>query len=95
MSFLTILLQLIIIVRRFQIVLTNRLVLNLYEWANTRESSEFRTRTGFEPPMFATNSVMGSIGAPMRTLLLCSYDYELNVPEEAPSTHRRGRVEPA
>ena len=43
-------------------------MLNLSYTANVREDSEFRTRTGLDPPMFASNSFMGNIGAPMRTL---------------------------
>ena len=48
--------------------MTNRLVLNLSHTANTREDSEFRTRTGLEPPIFVNNSILGNIGGPLRTL---------------------------
>ena len=43
----------------------NRLILNLTQTANVREESESLTRTGFEPPMFASNSILGNIGAPV------------------------------
>ena len=48
--------------------MANRLVLNLRHNANTREDSEFRTRTGLEPPAFAEGPVIGNIGAPLRVL---------------------------
>ena len=53
---------------RLQIVNTNRLILNLIHGANAREDSEFRTRTGLEPPTFATGPYLGNIGGPVRTL---------------------------
>ena len=53
---------------RLQVVITNRLVLNLIHNANAREDSEFRTRTGLEPPTFASGPFLGSIGGPVRTL---------------------------
>ena len=51
----------------------NRLVLNLIHGANARDDSEFRTRTGLEPPTFATGPYLGNIGGPVRTL---SDDFE-------------------
>ena len=48
--------------------MVNRLILNLVQGADQREDSEFRTRTGLEPPKFATGSFLGSIGGPLRTL---------------------------
>ena len=47
--------------------MVNRLVLNLSHTANAREHSTFRSRTGIEPPLFATNSMLGNVGAPVRT----------------------------
>lgn len=47
---------------RLQIVIVNRLVLNLIHTANADEDSVFRTRTGLEPPTFATGPFLGSIG---------------------------------
>ena len=44
----------------------NRLILNLIQGANQREDSEFRTRTGLEPPMFAAGPILGNIGGPFR-----------------------------
>ena len=54
---------------RLQIVVVNRLILNLSHTANTREGdSESGTRTSYNSsPLFATNSVLGNIGAPVRT----------------------------
>lgn len=50
-------------------VLVNRLVLNLSQTADAREDSEFRTRTGVEPPVFVvTNSLLGNIGRSIRTV---------------------------
>lgn len=57
-----------LIVNRLQIVMTNRLVLNLRLTANTREDFEFRTCTGLETAVFAHGSIIGNIGAPVRTL---------------------------
>ena len=48
--------------------MVNRLVLDLIQGADTRGDSEFRTRTGVEPPMFATGPFLGNIGGPLRTL---------------------------
>ena len=48
--------------------LVNRLVLNLCHAANTDEDSEFRSRTGLEPPNFASGPILGNIGGPVRTL---------------------------
>ena len=53
---------------RLQSVMVNRLVLNLKHGANAREDSEFRTRTGLEPPAFASGPFLGSIGGPVRTM---------------------------
>ena len=43
-------------------------MLNLTQAADTREDFEFRSRTGLEPPIFATSSVLGNIGEPLRTI---------------------------
>lgn len=53
---------------RLQVVIINRLVLSLChaDAANTREDSEFRTRTGLEPPTFATGPILGKIGGAVR-----------------------------
>ena len=52
--------------------MTNRLALNLIQGASAsasaREDSEFRTRTGLEPPTFAAGPYLGNIGGPVRTL---------------------------
>lgn len=45
--------------------MVNRLVLNLIRTANANEDSEFRTRTGLEPPTFAAGPFLGSIGGPL------------------------------
>ena len=42
--------------------------MNLIHGANAREDSEFRSRTGLEPPTFATGPYLGNIGGPVRTL---------------------------
>ena len=52
-----------------QIVFVNRLVLNLSNAANTQEDANFRLQTGLEPPLFATGSILGNIGGPVRTSL--------------------------
>lgn len=52
---------------RLQIVIVNRLILNLNHGANAREDSEFRTRTGLEPPAFVLGPVLGNIGGSVRT----------------------------
>lgn len=56
-------------VHRLQIVVVNRLILNLSHVANTRKDSESRTRSDFETLAFARNSMIGNIGAPVRTYL--------------------------
>ena len=48
--------------------MVNRLILNLVQGADNREDTEFRTRTGLEPPSFAAGSFLGDIGGPVRTL---------------------------
>ena len=48
--------------------MVNRLILNLVQGADHREDSEFRTRTGLEPPGFASGPFLGDIGGPVRTL---------------------------
>ena len=65
---------------RLQIVMTNRLVLNLIHGANAREDSEFRTQTGLEPPTFATGPYLGNIGGPVRSLL-DDFDEENGLPD--------------
>lgn len=52
----------------------NRLVLNLSHAANSREDTEFRSRTGLDPPVFASNPILGNIGAPLRMLPDDFYD---------------------
>lgn len=47
--------------------MVNRLVLNLSDAVSAREDSEFRTRTGLEPPTFAAGPVLGNIGGSLRT----------------------------
>lgn len=49
--------------------MANRLVLSLSHAANERKDSEFRTRTGFEPPVFASGPALGNIGGPIPTFL--------------------------
>ena len=51
-----------------EVILINRMIFNLSYAANYREESMFRSQTGLEPPTFATNAVLGNIGAPLRTL---------------------------
>lgn len=48
----------------------NRLVLDLIHTANTQEDSEFNydSRTGLDPPVFASNSFLGNIGGSFCTL---------------------------
>ena len=53
---------------RLLFILINRLVLNLSHKTIANEDSEFRSRTGMEPPVFASNSILGHIGGPLRTL---------------------------
>lgn len=53
---------------RVRIVAVNRLVLSLSYSANAREDSEYRSRSGFEPPLFAANSVLGNIGGLVHSL---------------------------
>ena len=55
-------------VHSLQIVILDRLILNLIQGADQREDEEFWTRTGLEPPAFATGSFLGNIGGPLRTL---------------------------
>ena len=43
--------------------------MNLRHVANTREVSEFRSRTSLEPPTFATGPFLGNIGGPVHTFL--------------------------
>ena len=54
--------------------MVNRLALNLIQGADQREDSVFRTRTGMEPPAFATGSFLGNIGGPLRTVSDDEYD---------------------
>ena len=51
-----------------QTVIVNRLVLSLIHGANERDDSEFRTRTGIEPPTFAVGPFLGGIGGSLLTL---------------------------
>ena len=74
----------------------NRLVLNLNHTANAEEDSEFRTRTGLEPPEFAANPVLGNIGGSLRTLSENHYDdevWESRAEEAAPNIASRRLVE--
>ena len=54
---------------RLQIILVNRLVLNLAHTANGHENSELYTKTLLDPPVFATGSFLGNIGGPVRSFL--------------------------
>ena len=51
--------------------MVNRLVLSLSQAAsfNAREDSEFRSRTGIGPPIFASGPILGNIGGPVHTFL--------------------------
>ena len=51
-----------------QTVAVNRLVLHLNHIANVWDDADFRSRTGLDPPMFATDSFLGSIRASVQTL---------------------------
>lgn len=62
-----------------QIVLINRLVLNLSHAANANDDSEFRTKTGLEPLSFASGPVLGNIGGPVRSFP--DEDWEDEMPE--------------
>ena len=42
-------------------------MLNLSYTASAREDSEFRNRTGLEPPKLASESVLDGFGNPLRT----------------------------
>ena len=61
---------------RFQIVLVNRLILNLSHAANPSEDSELRTRTKLVPPTYAVGTFLGNIGGPVRSLPDEFYDDE-------------------
>ena len=52
---------------RLQIVAVNRLVLDLSLAIGAQEDSDFFSRTGLDPPIFAMSSIIGNIGGPMRT----------------------------
>lgn len=52
---------------RIQSIMTTRLVLNLVDAANLQDDSIYRSWTGIDPPQFATSSILGNIGAPVRT----------------------------
>ena len=54
--------------KRLQVVIVNRLVLSLSHAGNAKEETEFRTRTGRSAPVFSSDTVVGNIGAPIRTL---------------------------
>ena len=47
--------------------MVNRLILNLSYTSNTRDNSEFGTRSGLEPPAFAVTSI-GNFGGYVSTL---------------------------
>lgn len=64
-----------------QIILINRLVLNLSHAANANDDSDFRTRTGLEPLSFASGPVLGNIGGPVRSFPDDDWDDE--VPDES------------
>ena len=66
----------LLIAYRLEVVLINRLVLNLSHTANSREDSEFRTRTNLKPPTFATGPFLGNIGGPVHSLQDEFYDDE-------------------
>ena len=74
---------------RLQVVITNRLVLNLSHAANGREDSEFTTRTNLDPPKFASGPFLGNIGGPVRSLPDEFYDEELedDVPANSDGVH--------
>ena len=59
-------------------------MLNLSHAVNTREDSEFRTRTNLEPPTFASGPFLGNIGGPVHTFSDYPYDDEVdgNVTED-------------
>ena len=63
-----------IVSNRLQVIITNRLVLNLSKSANTREGSEFHTKTTLEPPIFAMGIPLGNIGGSVNTLPDDFYD---------------------
>ena len=65
---------------RLQIVITNRLVLNLIQGANAREESQIGTRTGLEPPVFVAGPYLGNIGGPVHTF---ADDYDDEVSEQS------------
>ena len=61
-------LELIIFPHRVQAVLVNRLVLNLCSSVHMEEDrATFASVTGLRAPNFATNPMLGNLGAPLRT----------------------------
>ena len=52
---------------RLEVVLVNRLVLNLSYATNNREGTDIRTTTNFGPLTFAAGPFLGNVGGPVRS----------------------------
>ena len=68
----------------------NRLVLNLSHAVNTREDTEFRSRTNLEPPVFSSGPYLGNIGGPVHTSMDPPYDDEAESNATEDSNGTRG-----
>lgn len=58
--------------------MVNRLVLNLSHIANSSDHSTFRSRTDLGPPVFASNNILGNIGAPVSSSFGSAFDVDLD-----------------
>lgn len=79
--------RLTLVSRRFAVVVINRLILNLSQTGHDIGSNSVQTIT--YGPLFATNAILGNIGASLRTDFDDdSIEWEAAVDEEFPSTGR-------
>lgn len=51
---------------RLQPIMASRLVLNLSSSAKFQNDSRIQSQSNLEHPVFASNSILGNIGAPLR-----------------------------
>lgn len=61
-----------------EIIMVNRLVLNLTHAANSHGDSTF-SKSGLGPPVFASNSILGNIGGPVNTSFGDGFDEDLDM----------------
>ncbi|TDL19173.1 hypothetical protein BD410DRAFT_900377 [Rickenella mellea] len=87
---------LIAVTNPLTIILINRLVLNLRQVSHLQEGNAptLGTIDTIQEPAFATNSLLGNLGAPLRVGLDVDYEIEeIGVDDDAEAVEERGIVD--